>query len=343
MSRFSRPLIIFISAFFVLIAQAGPAGGGVKGTFLYNLSDFTGMLTSTSAKVSIDDLNKEVYVVTWDLIRVYNARGMEIYRFGEDLDVGTLYEAAPDEKGNIYILSHSYERKGFIITLCNYRGEPIREISLTNVPPEFKGISPNRMIYRNETLYLASESSMRVVMTDANGVFKDGVDFFPFTVADIKSDSRVKLRREAEREDADKDKEKEKWEPKRADYGIAGFNVDHEGNLLFVSPVTAKAYIVFSPDHKVKSFGKRGSAPGRLAVPRGIARDKAGNYLVSDILRCVVMIFDKDFEFVTEFGGRGIGPGDLVGPTEMVMDEDSRVYVTQIMDRGVSVFKIEGN
>lgn len=323
--------IIFMSAISALIALAGPATAEMKATYLYNLSDFTGVISTSSAKVSIDAVNKEVYVITGDLIKVFNDKGMEVHSFGEDLNAGVLYDAAADEKGNIYVLSNSYERKSFIITLCNYRGEPIREISITNVPPELERVSPNRMIYRNGTLYLVSEYAMTVVMTDANGVFKEQIDLF--SLMDIKPEKSPRRRDEKNSAPA---------EVKRSDYGIAGLNVDYEGNLVFASPVNAKAYIV-SPDRKVDSFGKRGSAPGRFAVPRGVTRDKAGNYLVSDILRCVVMIFNKDFQFITEFGGRGFWPGSLLGPTEIVVDEDSKVYVTQLIERGVSVFKLQDN
>jgi hypothetical protein len=51
-----------------------------------------------------------------------------------------------------------------------------------------------------------------------------------------------------------------------------------------------------------------------------MARDKSGNYLVSDILRCVVIIFDKDFEFIAEFGYRG--SADNLMATDMAVDDD---------------------
>ncbi|SPQ00546.1 conserved exported hypothetical protein [Candidatus Sulfobium mesophilum] len=329
-----RASMLTLLTVIALTVLTGTARGEAKGTYLYTLSDFTGSVPTSSARVSVDDFHKEVYVTSGDLIRVFNDKGMEIYSFGENLNVGVLYDAAVDEKGNIYVLSHSYERKQFIITLCNFRGEPIREISLTNIPPQFQGISPSRMVYRKGTLYLVSDSGMVVVMTDANGVFKDGIDLFP--LMDVKSDDRGKRGRKGE------DRDKEKKELKRDDYGISGFSVDHEGNLLFVSPITAKAFIVFA-DRTVDSFGKRGSAPGRFAIPRGIVRDKSGNYIVSDILRCVVMIFDKKFDFITEFGGRGYGPSNLIGPTEIVLSEDSKLYVTQLTERGVSVYNIVGD
>jgi hypothetical protein len=323
--------IILILTAIAAISLMGTSEAEVKGTYLYNLSDFAGIVPTTSAKISIDNVHKEVYLITGDIIRVFNASGMEIYSFGEDLSVGVFYDAATDPEGNIYLLSFSYKEDREIVTLCNYRGEPVREIKLTNIPPEFEGSRPNRMIYRNGTLYFVLESKMKVFMTDVNGVFKDAIDLFP--LMDIQPE-RSLARKTA--------KGGKPEEVKRSDYGIDGFYVDPEGNMLFTSPITAVAYIV-SPDRKVESFGKRGSAPGKFSVPRGIARDKSGNYFVSDILRCVVMIFNSKFDFINEFGYRGWGPGNLIGPTAMAVDDDSRLYVTQLMDRGVSVFKIEGN
>jgi DNA-binding beta-propeller fold protein YncE len=320
--------IILILAVTALIPLARPASGEIKAVYLYNLSDFSGTIPYSSPRISIDALRKEVYVISGDIIRVFNDTGMEIYSFGADLDVGILVDAAVDEGGNIYVLSYSYERKGPIITFCNFRGEPLSEVTVTNVPAEFQGFVPNRLVYRNGTIYLVSSSVMKVIMTDRKGAFKSGADLF--SLMDIKPEKKS-MRRGG--------KGKEAEEVKRENYGIAGFYVDHEGNMLFTSPVTALAYIV-SPDLKVESFGKRGGAPGKFSVPRGIVRDRSGNYIVSDILKCVVMVFDRNFDFLIEFGYRGLMPGNLIGPTDMAIDDNSRLYVTQLMERGVSVFKL---
>jgi DNA-binding beta-propeller fold protein YncE len=316
--------IILMSAISALIGASVPASAEIKATYLYNLSTFTGVVPTSAAKITLDPVTKEAYVITGDLIRVFNSAGMEIYSFGEDLRVGVIVDAALDEEGNIYVMSFSYEEKRTIVTLCNYRGEPVREIKITNVPAQFETFQPNRLVYRKGTLYIASESSMMTIVTDANGVFRAGIDFF--ALMDIKEVTRGGEKKEARREDL----------------GISGFFVDREGNMLFTSPVTALAYVV-SPDLKVESFGQRGSAPGRFAVPRGMARDGSGNYIVSDILRSVVIVFDKDFRFITEFGFRGWAPGNLIGPTYMAVDDDSKLYVTQLRDRGVSVFQLKGN
>jgi hypothetical protein len=72
----------------------------------------------------------------------------------------------------------------------------------------------------------------------------------------------------------------------------------------------------------------------------GIVADERGNYYVADRLRCVVLIFDKDFRFQKEFGYRGANPENLIGPRNLVLDTGGRLYVSQLRSRGVSVFKI---
>ena len=63
--------------------------------------------------------------------------------------------------------------------------------------------------------------------------------------------------------------------------------------------------------------------------------------LVVDKLRCVVMVFDADFNFLTEFGYRGTRPENLIVPDDVVVDRKGRLYVTQGRMRGISVFALE--
>jgi outer membrane protein assembly factor BamB len=94
-----------------------------------------------------------------------------------------------------------------------------------------------------------------------------------------------------------------------------------------------------TPDKKMRMFGTRGSSPGKFNIVSGITADDQGNIFVTDTLRCVVIAFDKDFNFKTEFGYRGLDPGNLIAPMELVVNND-RVYVSQSRSRGVSVYRI---
>jgi hypothetical protein len=75
-------------------------------------------------------------------------------------------------------------------------------------------------------------------------------------------------------------------------------------------------------------------------VVAGIVKDSRGDYLVVDKLKCAVMVFDKDFNFLTQFGYRGSRPGNLIAPDDIAIDNNDRIYVTQAARRGVSVFKL---
>jgi hypothetical protein len=119
-----------------------------------------------------------------------------------------------------------------------------------------------------------------------------------------------------------------------------GFSVDSDGSMLFTLPMLFTAYRV-SLDEKVASFGKPGSIPGNFGVVSSIIADNRGNYLVSDKLKCVVNVFDKNFKFLMEFGGRGRGPGQLIIPQQLAVDSSDRVYVIQEGNRGVSVFSMQ--
>ena len=302
--------IVLLAVFFTTASSTSAVSGGVAASYLYNLSNFTGIVPYNWSRVSVDREKNEIYVISSGSVSIFNERGMEIYRFGDDSDIGAAADVAVDNDGNIFVLS--YQGSSAVITLCNFRGEAISRVELKDLPSGQSGFSPDRMVYREGLLYLVSLGLMRVIVTDVAGNFKAGYD-----IASI-----IGLE-----------------EDERADSGIVGFNVDREGNMLFTVPAIARAYVV-SPDRTVRSFGKRGSAPGRFGIPAGIVADAAGHYLVADTLRCVVIAFDKDFGFLTEFGFRGPGPGNLIGPRELAMDNGSRIYVTQLRRRGVSVFQI---
>jgi hypothetical protein len=268
------------------------------------------------AGLAFDREQNEVYVcdTAFGMVRIFNENGMEVYNFGEDGTLGNIYDVALDKDGDILVLSYIVTTKGttYSITRCNYRGEPKSKIEIRNVPPELSKIWPIRIVNKEGHLYLVDKNAMKIIVTDKEGLFENGYD-----IASI-----LKLS-----------------ENKRANTGIVGFSVDKDGNILFTIPVLFQAFKL-SPDRTLVSFGRRGSAPGRFNVVGGIASDDKGYYYLTDTLRCVVMIFDKDFNFQTEFGYRGFGPGNLIAPKDLGVDGAGRVYVNQSRRRGVSVFKI---
>jgi DNA-binding beta-propeller fold protein YncE len=71
----------------------------------------------------------------------------------------------------------------------------------------------------------------------------------------------------------------------------------------------------------------------------GIASDDKGYIYVTDQLKSVVMIFDKDFRFQVQFGYRGNNRDNLIAPQQLEVLGD-KLFVNQARKRGISVFRI---
>jgi DNA-binding beta-propeller fold protein YncE len=311
-------LILSAIAFLVLLLSPGKSQA-ISGSFLYTLSNFTGALPYNWVRTYADKVNNEIYVINPSdgSVRIFNENGMEIFRFGEDGSLGGIYDVAVNKEGNLLILSFNTQGTGpkYSIIRCNYRGEPISNIEMKNLPPEFSNFMPSRLIYREGLLYLASAGQMKVLVMDENGSFKDYYDLAALLELD---------------------------EKKKSETDFFGFSVDRDGNMYFTIPMFFKAYKV-SPDRNLTYFGRKGSQAGRFGVISGIVTDDQGYIYIADTLRCVVMIFDKDFKFQTEFGYRGFRPGNLIAPRELEVDGNGKIYITQTRKRGVSVYKLTYN
>jgi hypothetical protein len=292
-----------------LVIGAGTAFAQVQATFLHTLAGFAGPLRYDGVRVSVDLEREEIYVIYQNLVHIFNPSGMEVFVFGDGLDLGQILDVAVDRNGDIILLSYKDSRSR--LTRCDFRGVPIGPIEVRNLPAGLVFYA-NRMVHRNGLLYFAALAASSVIVTDANGEFRSHVEFLPLLEAD---------------------------ERKKEGVESTGFTVDQEGSILLTMPVLFMVY-KYSPDAKLTSFGRPGSAPGRFGIVAGIASDSRGNLFVADKLKSVIMVFDKDFNFLSEFGYRGSKPGNLIVPDDIAIDRRDRVYVSQARRRGVSVFGI---
>jgi hypothetical protein len=294
-----------------LIALMAPGTAvGFEASYLYSLSNFNGIIPFNWPKLYVDREHNEIYTITGSGVTVFTGTGMEFYQFDFDPEMGGVTDATVDSDGNILFLGVKDQHPRIVV--CNYRGEFVSIMEVTDLPPDYADFLPSRMVYRGGDFYLASPNEMRVAVIDGNGSFQRGYD-----IGTLLSFNETRV----------------------AETGIEGFNVGSEGEMLFTVPAMGKAFRM-SGDGAVREFGKRGSAPGRFGVPAGIAADNYGNYLVSDRLRCVVLAFDRNFNFLAEFGYRGLKPGNLVVPNDLAVDSLNRVYIGQLRRKGVSVFQL---
>jgi len=297
---------------------AFPAAAGVKVNYLYNLARFDGIVPFGAVSLTVDAARNEVYVADTGerSIRIFSDSGMEIYRFGDSDELGTMFDVAVHPEGDIFLLSYvqNIALKPFIIH-CNYRGDLVSRSGLTGLPKAFAEFRPFRLLLRGSHLYLADNHAMRVAKVGLDGRFVEGYDL---GAAIGLSDDEV------------------------ANSGMGGFDIDAAGNFLFSMPTMATVFQV-TPGGEARQFGRPGGAPGRFGVVRGVAAGRDGMIYVVDTLRCVVMAFDRTFAFVEEFGYRHPGPGGLAAPRGIAVSPDEKVLVTQSSGRGVNVYRVQAD
>jgi len=304
---------IITAALAAMLALPNRGDAEVTGDYLYNLSSLAGDLSCNWVKLFCDRQSNEVYVLNTSdrSVSIFNGDGMEIYTFGDDDALGNFFDLAVMEDGRILLLANMKGKN--VIVVCNFRGEAISKIELSGLPPELAGhFMPAAMRYSAGHLYLADTGGMRVVVAGMDGRYERSYDLAALIGID---------------------------ENKRQDNGIRGFNVGKDGDILFTVPTQFSAYVL-SPDGKLAAFGTHGSAPGKFNIVAGITSDDNGNIYVTDTLRSVVMVFDKNLHFQNEFGYRGFDPGNLIAPMDLAVDGSGKVYVAQSRSRGVSVFRV---
>jgi len=315
----------------LIIVPFTRAFGGVKASFAYPLSNFAGLVQSQWARLAVDRERNELYVLNRQKgeVRIFDENGMEIYVFGEAFS--NIVDVAVNEDGDIFVLTR--RAQGFTVHICDYRGEQVSELEIRNAPSAFSEFVADRILYRHGSLYLIDSNSMRIMVTDRNGYFKQGYDV-KAKVRRFSEDDRSARKKEVGRLSAD-----DRSTGTDEGLDINGFDVDAQGNMFFTVASLFSAFRM-SAEGELAGFGRSGSAPGKFGVVGGITTDGLGNIYVSDRLRCVVLVFNSNFEFQGEFGYRGPYPRNLIAPDDVVIDGRGNVYVSQAANRGVSVFKV---
>src|SRR5512135_2129314 len=143
----------------------------VTGSYMYNLSNFYGVVGYEWCHPYFDLKTGEIYVAQGGSVQVFNTAGMQIYSFS-DGELGVIQDVSTDSEGNILALS--WINQGYSIVKCNFRGEPRREIQIANLPEEFAGFSPNRMVFREGLFYLVDKIRLRVAVIDRDGAYLKG-------------------------------------------------------------------------------------------------------------------------------------------------------------------------
>jgi len=306
-SPITRPSIVHS-----LVAAAAlcmPAAAGVRSAFAYTLSSDAGAMPLSWSSLNWDAAAGELYVVdsSEGVVDVFNESGMAVYAFGNDSDLGSVEGAVPLESGQLALLA--VRGSSWTLWRCNFRGDPIAAIALRGVPGSFKEFRPDTLRGAGGKLYLADKSAMKVLAVGIDGAVAASYDV------------RALL----------------KLGKKNAAEDLRGFNVDARGNLFGTVPGLFLAFVV-APDGQVRTFGARGSSPGKFNIVAGIAADEAGHVFVTDTLKCAVLVFDQDLKFIDQFGYRGLDDDGLIAPQDIAVG-GGRVFVSQSRG-GVKAFDV---
>jgi hypothetical protein len=335
----NKVLIVFGLA--ILLYSAVSFAGQAQNfgvSYLYKLSTFTGTAEVGGWPViRVDDTNNEVYVLSQDDITVYQ-NGMQVFNITGDFDDRTdnqqIFDAAVKKDGSIVFLTKPYRngKTTFELINANYRGEALSTLELKNLPADLADFQTDRILYRDGLLYLANLSKPQIVVVDEEGSYQRSYDIMAL------------LRKESELESSRNRKARKgvrQAGPSEAEvaWEIGDVSLDQAGNVLFTVPTGGAAYVL-TPELQLNRISRRGSGPGKFGIPAGIVADGNGNYLVSDVLKCVVMVFDRNLDYVDEFGGRNNGPFGLIAPRGLVLDSKNRLYISQAEVMGVSVFQL---
>ena len=83
--------------------------------------------------------------------------------------------------------------------------------------------------------------------------------------------------------------------------------------------------VKFSRNGKfIKTWGKKGSAPGEFDAPHGLAMDSAGRLFVADRSNGRIQIFDQDGKFLTEWKQFGRPSGVYINKNDVIYVADSQ-------------------
>jgi len=317
-------ILVTLALLISSIAQAQ-----LTASYLYRLSDFNGPVESLWARLAVDREQGEVYTLdrSDSFIGIYNQTAMQTFGYGEDLRLASASDIAAGDNGEIFIL---YRYPVGSIKHLDYRGMEIADIQI-----EQAGFQPDFIDYQAGKLYLADSGSMRALVASVSGDIVESYDFRKLIHAKIKESTKDAELNEAQRKSIREDMEK------LAGAIFGGFSVDPAGSIYFTLGSLFTAYRYAPQNEQLESFGVAGSAPGKFGVVASICADSQGNIYVSDRLRSVVLMFDKDLNYQSEFGYRGDAAYNLVVPDDIAIDENNqRLYVAQAANRGVSVFSI---
>jgi DNA-binding beta-propeller fold protein YncE len=88
--------------------------------------------------------------------------------------------------------------------------------------------------------------------------------------------------------------------------------------------------------------GGKGTGPGQFDNPIGMAIDRAGNILISDMNNGRIQKFSPQGDFISSFGATGSADGEFGNPFGIAVDRYGNIYVIEAGNERIQKFKSDG-
>ncbi len=123
-----------------------------------------------------------------------------------------------------------------------------------------------------------------------------------------------------------------------------GMGCDPDGNIIVVEPHYQRVNH-FSPEGKlVLQWGVRGTNAGQFIMPRAVAVNSRGNFLLPEytVVDRVQEFSGKDKKLLNIFGHTGAENGEFNRPEGICVDSADRIYVADSCNHRIQVFSPDG-
>jgi len=122
-----------------------------------------------------------------------------------------------------------------------------------------------------------------------------------------------------------------------------GVALNATGNVIVADSHNHRLQVWSTDGQFVHALGCKGSAPGQLLQPSGVAVDpSSGNIVIADEFNHRIQVWNAEGRFIIEFGSHGSKPGQFDFPRGISVDNGGNIIVADEFNHRVQLFSSDG-
>jgi len=309
------PRILLVSLLMAVtilpVSRAQDNATALPAKFLFSLGQSGSSLEFLQPQqIRCDQQHQEFYICDTghDRIVILDARGFYVFEFSHPDVMRAPTDVAVDSEGHIYVLGSAVP--GSPLLVFDYNGDYLRPFTFHGGPEPASFDVGSLVMDSAQRLLLLDSRAGRVLCFDLSGNFQYEFPLFP--KADARRDRDLILGKMA----------------------LSG------EQLLIPAPMEGSVFCFDTRGSLLKMVGHRGGGYGELSFPVAVSGDAAGNVLVLDKHRCLIVSYNKSGLANGEIGGMGTDPGWFYHPTALLVDAHQRVWVAQGLNNLIQVLQL---